>query len=578
LGAGQTLTIAGLVFTAGSSGATASQLASAFANISNTATNSSINTAKSLGIDLGGTFTNGPFSGWSTGAASETTVTFKSSSVNADVTNLTIASPAGTEPAINVSEGSNVASTESALVSFSSMNAGASLSIADMTFTAGTLGASAIQVANAFGNLVTGMTANHANNVPLIYDSAYVVTPGPYTNTSSLSGYIDKPLDGKSYTFVATGSFTAPSANANSTIAKVTGTVTAIKIFVNGLLSEEIDYGGSVPTNMFGITSSTVSPPTQTILNTERSQAQLQYENLFKLIDTGASFTGSNITNGVMDQIKGGSGNDRFTGYGGDDYFNGMSGIDTVAYQGKFIDYILSSFRTTDRSDQTGLNQLSALLVRDGVQNRDNNDTLINVERLAFTDIGIAFDISSANSAGGIYRLYKAAFNREPDLGGLGYWINAADGGKGAVPMAEDFTWSTEFQLAYGVKITDNYATGANVQNLVNGFYKNVLGRNSDADGLNYYVGVIQSRDKTVGRVLAEISDSPENQQAVANAIANGIRYTPWTTQKTTGLELNDEPHEVFAEPQPLHNYQNSYQVNLIGPDYDPMHDWMWLG
>jgi hypothetical protein len=54
-------------------------------------------------------------------------------------------------------------------------------------------------------------------------------------------------------------------------------------------------------------------------------------------------------------------------------------------------------------------------------------DTLINVERLKFADTAIALDTSGVG--GQAYRVYKAAFNRTPDLGGLGYWIGGMDSG-----------------------------------------------------------------------------------------------------------------------------------------------------
>ena len=94
LSAGQTLTIAGLTFTAGSSGATAAQVSSAFANISDTNTHSALNTSKNLsstagGSYTGGTFTSGPVSGWNSGAASNNSVTFLTTTVSQNVSNLT---------------------------------------------------------------------------------------------------------------------------------------------------------------------------------------------------------------------------------------------------------------------------------------------------------------------------------------------------------------------------------------------------------------------------------------------------------------------------------------------------------
>jgi flagellar hook-associated protein 2 len=90
LNAGQQLTLAGLTFTAGSSGATAIQVASAFGGLSVGGTASALNASKSLGSSAGGTFTTGTVVGWSTStySANSALITFTSSTTG-DVTNLT---------------------------------------------------------------------------------------------------------------------------------------------------------------------------------------------------------------------------------------------------------------------------------------------------------------------------------------------------------------------------------------------------------------------------------------------------------------------------------------------------------
>lgn len=151
-----------------------------------------------------------------------------------------------------------------------------------------------------------------------------------------------------------------------------------------------------------------------------------------------------------------------------------------------------------------------------------------NVERLQFNNGNIALDLETANSAGGIYRTYQAAFNRKPDTSGVGYWIDRADKGTSAVEIAENFVWSQEFQSVYGVTTKDNYLSGNDVSNVVKGFYQNVLGRDPDQGGLDFYTQAITSQDKTAGRALAEIADSSENRTNLADDMANGISYDLW--------------------------------------------------
>jgi hypothetical protein len=196
----------------------------------------------------------------------------------------------------------------------------------------------------------------------------------------------------------------------------------------------------------------------------------------------------------------------------GDDNFIGGAGTDTVIFSGTISQYKIS------KKDDGGI-----------VVYNTNYDLLMSVERLEFSDVSLAFDTDAANNAGGIYRLYKAALNRTPDLVGLGYWIAHADAGsKDAVQMATDFTYADEFKTLYGVRTADNYMTGEDITALVTKIYENVLDRAPDAGGRDYYVGQITAKSKTVGQVLAEISDSAENKLAVVELIATGIEYTPW--------------------------------------------------
>ena len=218
------------------------------------------------------------------------------------------------------------------------------------------------------------------------------------------------------------------------------------------------------------------------------------------------------------DTLSGFNGDDRFYSSEGDDVFEGGDGIDNVTYTGNHSDFVLR---------KSGDNWV----IQDTRSTNDNEgtDTLVSVERLGFSEQAIALDTEGPTSAGSIYRLYKATFNREPDTVGLGYWIAQADAGnKDAVRMAEDFVWSQEFQDLYDITTIDNYGTGTDVEALVTGFYENVLGRTPDQGGLDFYTGVIESKERTVGRVLAEISDSQENYDGTIELIANGIVFDPW--------------------------------------------------
>jgi hypothetical protein len=151
-------------------------------------------------------------------------------------------------------------------------------------------------------------------------------------------------------------------------------------------------------------------------------------------------------------------------------------------------------------------------------------DTLINVERIKFSDLTVALDISG--TAGQAYRVYQAAFNRTPDLGGLGYWISGMDGGASLKSVAQGFVDSAEFKILYG-------ASPTNAQ-IVTKFYENVLHRAPESGGYNYWLGILNSRQGTVADVLAAFSESPENQSGVISVIEKGMRYTPYISPTYT--------------------------------------------
>ena len=140
-------------------------------------------------------------------------------------------------------------------------------------------------------------------------------------------------------------------------------------------------------------------------------------------------------------------------------------------------------------------------------------DTVANVERIRFSDKTLALDISG--NAGQAYRLYRAAFNRVPDNGGLKFWINALDNGASLRDVAIGFMSSPEFKGLYGTNPTN--------EAFVTSLYTNILNRAPDPDGYNYWVNTLNQKVLTPADVLMLLSESPENQSGVIGAILNGI-------------------------------------------------------
>jgi Domain of unknown function (DUF4214) len=146
----------------------------------------------------------------------------------------------------------------------------------------------------------------------------------------------------------------------------------------------------------------------------------------------------------------------------------------------------------------------------------DGTDTMTHVERLKFDDAALAFDTSG--NAGQTYRLYQAAFNRTPDIGGLSDWIRGMDAGLTLQQVASGFIDSTEFNNLMGVNATDTQ--------FVDMMYANVLHRTPDSVGYDYWLGKMQG-GMTRETVLIGFSESAENQAALIGVIDDGIAYLP---------------------------------------------------
>lgn len=199
--------------------------------------------------------------------------------------------------------------------------------------------------------------------------------------------------------------------------------------------------------------------------------------------------------------IMGTSGNDTLTGSSGNDVIDGGDGRDTVLYNGARANFSVT----------LGVNGVT---VTDNTR-AEGTDVLKNIERIQFADKGIGFDTSG--NAGEVYRLYQAAFNRAPDLGGLGDWIYGMDHGMSLLDVSTGFVSSPEFASVYGQNPNDS--------EIVTRFYQNVLHRAPEQAGFDYWMNQLQSGLQTRTQVLTGFSESPENQAQVIGVIQNGIEY-----------------------------------------------------
>jgi len=202
--------------------------------------------------------------------------------------------------------------------------------------------------------------------------------------------------------------------------------------------------------------------------------------------------------------LKGSFGNEVFLMTTGVDSVDGGVGIDTA-----FVNDVSTEFEFTRQGEKVFMAQKSS----------QNIDILIGIERVEFRDRSVALDTDAG--PGQAYRIYKAAFNREPDLPGMGYWISRMDQQLDVMELAQRFVDSQEFQSTYGTKPSN--------AEFMSKLYQNVLGRAPDAAGYNWWVNKMNTdSSKTFAKVLADFSESTENKTALAGQLADGVEFLPW--------------------------------------------------
>jgi Ca2+-binding RTX toxin-like protein len=216
--------------------------------------------------------------------------------------------------------------------------------------------------------------------------------------------------------------------------------------------------------------------------------------------DNDDDITGTNAN----DALYGHGGWDLLEGKGGSDLLDGGSGIDTAWYEGNLADYdVAFAGHRLFVTDTVGL---------------DGSDTLVNVERLDFADVALAFDVDGP--AGQAYRLYGAALGRLPDEDGLGFHIAHLEAGMTLRQVAAGFVGSPEFR--------DLYGADPSYEAVVTALYRNVLGREPEPAGLAYWVDMLASGRDTLTGVVLGFSESKENHDLLVGVMEQGMAYQVW--------------------------------------------------
>ena len=149
------------------------------------------------------------------------------------------------------------------------------------------------------------------------------------------------------------------------------------------------------------------------------------------------------------------------------------------------------------------------------IATQSNFDEITGISTLIFSDKTINFrddvkgvfdQVTGLNTQSGeMFRLYNAAFARFPDADGLKYWIQQYSSGQNTKRViSQSFLGSAEFKERYG----DNVSNAKYVETL----YLNVLGRDYDQEGYNYWVGNLNAGTETRYELLLGFAESAENK------------------------------------------------------------------
>ncbi len=111
-------------------------------------------------------------------------------------------------------------------------------------------------------------------------------------------------------------------------------------------------------------------------------------------------------------------------------------------------------------------------------------------------------DLSALNNMGFIGRVYLATLGRSADAAGARFHLKRLAAGVDRFTLLTDFMLSAEFQARYGNLTDDEFIRLA---------YRNVLGREADEAGVNYWLGQLQQGAHTRASFFYNFIESVEN-------------------------------------------------------------------
>ena len=231
---------------------------------------------------------------------------------------------------------------------------------------------------------------------------------------------------------------------------------------------------------------------------TSAGQATVNFGTVLENL-IGSAFADNLHGNDVNNVINGGAGNDQITGSGGNDNIDGGVGIDIAIFSGASKGYKISTEAT------------SVLVTGDAIT--DGIDTLLNIERIRFSDKSIAIDL---NGNAGISAKVIGAVLGKTQVQNLTYV------GLGLSYLDKGMSYSDLSALALtAVGATTNDA-------VVSTLWKNVIGTDATAEIKAPYIKMLTDGMK-VGDLVVLAADTSFNTTNInlVGLAQTGIEYLP---------------------------------------------------
>lgn len=201
------------------------------------------------------------------------------------------------------------------------------------------------------------------------------------------------------------------------------------------------------------------------------------------------------------DTLRGGVGNDLLVGGAGNDRLDGGAGLDTAGFTLGRSAYTLTH--------TAGGFTVSAKTGSDGI------DTLVNIERLKFADMGVALDLN--DHAGTVVKFIGAVFGAatvsSPAAVGIG--LGLIDGGMSEAAL---------MQYALEVRLGKGFTPAAEVKLL----FENLVGAAPTTEQLAYWTGTLSSGQYTpvgLAQMAAEL-DLNTNNIGLVGLVDSGVAFT----------------------------------------------------